>query len=57
VLHACVTYLSKSWRKRIRACLVSLKFQKKIYYIKKRFPVTLNLRYMYGVLNVDEIKN
>jgi hypothetical protein len=24
---------------------------------KKKFPVTSNLRYMYGVLNVDEIKN
>jgi hypothetical protein len=23
---------------------------------KKRFPVTSNLRYMYGVLNVDKIK-
>jgi hypothetical protein len=25
--------------------------------IKKRFPITSNLRYMYRVLNVDEIKN
>jgi hypothetical protein len=33
-------------------CLVP---QKKYY--KKRFTVTLNLRYMYGVLNVYEIKN
>jgi hypothetical protein len=24
---------------------------------KKRFPVTSNLRYVYGVLNVDKIKN
>jgi hypothetical protein len=24
---------------------------------EKRFPVTSNLRYMHGVLNVDEIKN
>jgi len=27
------------------------------HYAKRRFPVTSNLRYMYGVLNVDEIKN
>ena len=27
------------------------------HYAKRRFPVTLNLRYMYEVLNVDEIKN
>jgi hypothetical protein len=24
---------------------------------KKRFPVTSNMRYMYGILNVDKIKN
>jgi hypothetical protein len=30
--------------------------KKKKYYAKKRFPVTLNLRYMHRVLNVDEIK-
>jgi hypothetical protein len=29
----------------------------KICTIKKRFSITLNLRYMYGVLNVDKIKN
>jgi hypothetical protein len=29
----------------------------KKYYVKKRFLITSNLRYMYGVLNVDEIKN
>jgi hypothetical protein len=33
-----------------------------VYFLKKntankRFPVTSNLRYMHGVLNVDEIKN
>ena len=27
------------------------------HYAKRRFPVTLNLRYMHGVLNVNEIKN
>ena len=27
------------------------------HYAKRRFPVTSNLRYMHGVLNVDEIKN
>jgi hypothetical protein len=30
---------------------------KKKYGANKRFPVTSNLRYMHGVLNVDEIKN
>jgi hypothetical protein len=29
----------------------------KVHYIKKRFSVTLNLQYMYEVLNVDKIKN
>jgi hypothetical protein len=32
-------------------------FLKKKYCANKRFPVTSNLRYMHGVLNVDEIKN
>jgi hypothetical protein len=32
-------------------------FLKKKYCGNKRFPVTSNLRYMHGVLNVDEIKN
>jgi hypothetical protein len=30
---------------------------KKKYGANKRFSVTLNLRYMHGVLNVDKIKN
>jgi hypothetical protein len=30
---------------------------KKKYCAKKRFLVTSNLRYMHGVLNIDEIKN
>jgi hypothetical protein len=30
---------------------------KKKYCANKRFSVTLNLRYMHGVLNVNEIKN
>jgi hypothetical protein len=29
----------------------------KFYYAKRRFPVTSKCRQMYGVLNVDEIKN
>jgi hypothetical protein len=37
----------------IKLCLDLLKST--LY--KKRFPVTSNLRYMYGVLNVDKIKN
>jgi hypothetical protein len=31
--------------------------KKKKYCANKRFSVTSNLRYMHGVLNVDEIKN
>jgi hypothetical protein len=37
----------------IRLCLVT----PKRHYRKRRFPVISNLRYMHGVLNVDEIKN
>ena len=40
----------------LEACLVPPNFQL-WYYAKRRFPVTSNLRYMHGVLNVDEIKN
>jgi hypothetical protein len=29
----------------------------KVHGAKKRFSITSNLRYMYGVLNVDKIKN
>jgi hypothetical protein len=36
-----------------RLCLLP----KKKYCANKRFPVTSNLRYMHGVLNVDKIKN
>jgi hypothetical protein len=32
-------------------------FLKKKYCTNKRFPVISNLRYIHGVLNVDEIKN
>jgi hypothetical protein len=39
------------WLRRRRLCSV----QKK-HYAKKKFSVTSNLRYMYKVLNVDEIK-
>ena len=41
--------------KRARGCLVTLN-SKLWHYEKKRFPVTSNLRYMHGVLNVDKIK-
>jgi hypothetical protein len=27
------------------------------YTMQKKFPVTSNLRYIYGVLNMDKIKN
>jgi hypothetical protein len=37
----------------IKAVFSSLKK----YYAEKRFSVTSNLRYMHGVLNIDEIKN
>jgi hypothetical protein len=29
----------------------------KFHYAKRRFPVTSKCRQMYGVLNIDEIKN
>jgi hypothetical protein len=33
------------------------KFFPKFHYAKRRFPITSKCRHMYGVLNVDEIKN
>jgi hypothetical protein len=42
--------------RRSEARSVAVYFLKKILY-KQKIPVTSNLRYMYGVLNVDEIKN
>jgi hypothetical protein len=33
------------------------KYFPKFYYVKRRFLITSKCRYMYGVLNVDEIKN
>jgi hypothetical protein len=39
-----------------RPCLV-LKFTSKFYYVKRRFLITSKYRHMYGVLNVDKIKN
>jgi hypothetical protein len=33
------------------------KFSPKFHYAKRRFPITSKYRHMYGVLNVDEIKN
>jgi hypothetical protein len=39
-----------------RPCL-DAKYFPKFYYAKRRFPVTSKYRHMYGVLNVDEIKN
>jgi hypothetical protein len=29
----------------------------KFHYVKRRFPITSKCRYIYGVLNIDEIKN
>jgi hypothetical protein len=39
-----------------RAVFSSLK-KKKYVLCEKRFSITSNLRYMHGILNVDEIKN
>jgi hypothetical protein len=33
------------------------KFLLKFYYAKRRFSITSKYRHMYGVLNVDKIKN
>jgi hypothetical protein len=33
------------------------KYFPKLHYAKRRFPVTSKYRHMYGVVNVDEIKN
>jgi hypothetical protein len=33
------------------------KFIPKFYYAKRRFPIISKYRHIYGVLNVDEIKN
>jgi hypothetical protein len=38
------------------ACLVP-KFIPKFYYAKRKFPITSKRQHIYGVLNVDEIKN
>ena len=53
-----VSHINRWSRKieKFRRCLV-LPNSQLWHYIKRRFPVTSNLRYMYGVLNVDEIKN
>jgi hypothetical protein len=40
----------------IGPCL-DAKFFPKFHYAKKKFSITLKCRHMYGVLNVDEIKN
>jgi hypothetical protein len=33
------------------------KLHPKFHYAKRRFPITSKCRHIYGVLNVDEIKN
>jgi hypothetical protein len=38
-----------------RSCL-DTRFHPKFHYAKRRFPVTSKCRYMFGVLNIDEIK-
>jgi hypothetical protein len=43
-----------SWSRRHRLLLLVLVEQ---FLGKKKFPITSKCRYMYGVLNVDEIKN
>jgi hypothetical protein len=48
VRNKCATLDRSLW-----LCLVPLKK----HYAKKRFLITLNLRYIHGVLSVDEIRN
>jgi hypothetical protein len=36
---------------------LDIKFTPKFYYIKRRFSITSKYRHIYGVLNIDEIKN
>jgi hypothetical protein len=33
------------------------KYFPKLHYVKRRFSITSKCRHMYGVVNVDEIKN
>jgi hypothetical protein len=47
---------SGSSYKLLRACL-DPKYFPKFHYAKRRFPIISKCRHMYGVLNVDEIKN
>jgi hypothetical protein len=37
--------------------LLDAKFSPKFHYAKRRFSITSKYRHMYGVLNVDKIKN
>jgi hypothetical protein len=39
-----------------KACL-DPKYFSKFHCVKRRFSITLKYQHMYGVLNVDEIKN
>jgi hypothetical protein len=43
-------------RLHLEPCL-DVKYFPKFHYAKRRFPVTLKCRHIYGVLNVDKIKN
>jgi hypothetical protein len=44
------------FERHLRPCL-DTKFTPKFHYAKRRFTITSKCRHIYGVLNVDEIKN
>jgi hypothetical protein len=50
--NATVPILPKKFGTKLGLCLNQF-----VHYTKKRFPIISNLRYMYGVLNVDKNKN
>ena len=51
------TSIRKGWEDAEIGAMFSSPKSKFWHYVKRRFFVTSNLRYMHGVLNVDEIKN
>jgi hypothetical protein len=46
-----------TWGAGIGSACLDTKFHPKFYYVKRRFPVISKYRHMYGVLNIDKIKN
>jgi hypothetical protein len=51
-----INHMAKVRAAKPRACLVS-QIHHKFYYAKRRFSITSKYRHIYGVLNVNEIKN